>query len=134
MENHGRVQLKVDKKDISHTNAAKNKSKDEGNFDEEDDLMQEDMALICVMCRYGKGKSNGLLNLRSPYNEEKWEFPSREKNNKSNVALWNYRSERENKGKQCTKKQRGMTAFYSVINKRSESSDEEGGGYTVECK
>ena len=96
--------------------------------------MQEDMALICVMCRDGKGKSNGLLNLRSPYNEEKWEFPSREKNNKSNVALWNYRSEREKNGKQRTKKQRGMTAFYSVINKRSESSDEEGGGYTVECK
>ena len=35
-----------------------------------------------------------------------------------------------NKGKQLMKKQRGMTAFYSVIKKRSESSDEEGGRHS----
>ena len=46
---------------------------------------------------------------------------------KSNVALWNYWSEREKKEKQCMKKQRGMTAFYSIINKISERYDEEGG-------
>ena len=32
------------------------------------------------------------------------------------------------------KKQRGMTDFYSVINQIPGSSDEEGGGGTVECK
>ena len=71
MENHGRVQLKVDKKYIPHNNAAKKKSKDEDNLDQEDDLMQEGMALICVMCRDGKGQSNGLMKLRRLYNEDK---------------------------------------------------------------
>ena len=46
MEKHGRVQLKVEKKDNPHNNAVKNKSKDEGGLDEGDDLMQQGMDLI----------------------------------------------------------------------------------------
>ena len=45
---------------------------------------------------------------------------------KINVVLWNYWLEREKKGYQRTKKQRGMADFYSIIKKRSERSDEEG--------
>ena len=89
--------------------------------------MQEGMALICVMCWYGKVQSIGLVNLRRPYNEEKWDSHARGKKHKSNVALWNYWLEREKKGKQSTKKQHGMNAFYSVIKKISERSDEEEG-------
>ena len=66
MEKHGRVQLKVEKKDIPHNNATKKKSKDEEGLDEEDDIMQEGMSFICVLFWDGKGQSNGLVNLRRP--------------------------------------------------------------------
>ena len=38
---------------------------------------------------------------------------------KSNVGFCNYWLEREKKGKQRMKKQRGMTSFYSIIKKIS---------------
>ena len=88
--------------------------------------MQEGMALVCVMCRDGKGKSNGRVHLRRPYNEEKWDSHAVGRKHKINMALWNYWFEIENKGKQRMKKQRGMTDFQSIIKKRSYSCYEEG--------
>ena len=60
--------------------------------------MQEGMDLICFMCWYGKGQSNGLANLRRPYNEEKWDSHAGGGEHKSNVSLWNYWLEREKRG------------------------------------
>ena len=85
MEKQGCVQLKVENKDIPHKNATKKKSKDEGNLNEEDNLMKEGMALICVMCRDGKGQFNGLVNLRRPYNKDKWDSHA---GGKSINAIW----------------------------------------------
>ena len=73
MEKDGHIKLKVEKKDLPHNNIVKKKSKDEENLDEEDELTQEGMALICIMCRDGEGKSDGVMNLRRMYNKEKWD-------------------------------------------------------------
>ena len=71
----------------------------------------------------GMVKNNLTAYLRRPYNEDKWDSRAGGLKHKSNVVLWNYRLEREKKGKQHMKKQHGITAFYSFIRKRSEISD-----------
>ena len=94
------------------------------------------MALICIMCRDGKGKYDGVVNLRRMYNEEKWDSHTVGQKHKKNVRFWENRVEQDKKEKQRRKMQRGMTTFFSVRKKSSDeeqeeidgSSDEEDGG------
>ena len=83
------------------------------------DLMNEEEIMpgvfaVCVICRDGEGKSNGLVKFRRPHYEHYWHQHTGGLKHKRNMAHWLNLQERVKKGKGKSKVATSLTSFFAA--------------------
>ena len=83
------------------------------------------MAIICICCRDYRGKSDGVISLRSPYNEYYWKSHIAGKKHITAVQFYDDRDKQVKEGKQKKKVATSMLGFFSKKKKKKEGDAEE---------